>query len=527
MSKRRRRLFGKRGTDSLCSMLKRPELDPEVAQSLLETLLALVDPSQDGPSDPDHAASEREAAGLNAARFLGDPAATGALLDLAASEATWTRVLCVQLLAALNAAKPDMASAALLRTEQGLSRLLDRLADRKEEVRNEVLVLLGSLTRGSSNLQAYVAFEDGHSRLLGLAARESGAVRRLARRFTAPGAGAVVPPHRFDVALDAVKIVANVLGGNAITRKLFVQAAEPLRDALAVCDAALQIGKASPRSLELASAGLAVLEALAGVAAGGAGHGAGRSRDGTATAAAAAAAAAATTGSHMGDDGKQGSADGGSAGGHGEEEEEAVDPSTAAANAAADTAVATTIGTEPLLWEGLGRIAFSNRLPPSLAARATAILTAVVRSGGSRAQITAAMSAVRDVAPGVDPTSFLAPHAAASSPAEGLSDPASAALAAALELAPAGSASPSSPGRLLIPSLAVRTGLSASDAVWADAACALAAAVAWSPAMPSSSSASSASARGAGRDAAVDDAGPATAISHILSPPPRTTVRRR
>ncbi|KAA0172846.1 hypothetical protein FNF27_05707 [Cafeteria roenbergensis] len=537
MAKRRRLLFGKRGTDSLCSLLKRPELDPEVAQSLLETLLALVDPSQDGPSDAEHAASQREAAGLNAARFLGDPAATGALLDLAASEATWTRVLCVQLLAALNAAKPDMASAALLRTEQGLSRLLDRLSDRKEEVRNEVLVLLGSLTRGSSNLQSYVAFEDGHSRLLGLAAREAGAVRRLARRFAAPGSGApgaVVPPHRFDVALDAVKIVANVLGGNAITRKLFVQSAEPLRDALAVLDAAVQIGKASPRSLELASAGLAVLEALAGAPDG-------RSRDraagaasgvgGIAAAAPPAAPRVAVAGSRKSDASKAGSAESSSAGNGAaaassraedeDEDEEAVDPSTAAANAAADSAVAAAIGTEPLLWDGLGRVAFSNRLPAPIAARAAAVLTAVVRAGGSRAQITAAMSAVRDVATGVDPHSFLLPQAATDSPGAAPVDPASAALADALELAPAGSAAASAVGRLLIPSLAVRTSLSASDPAWADAACALAAAVAWPAALPASSpTPREGSARGTGRETAVDDAGPATAVSHILSPPP-------
>ncbi|KAA0171324.1 hypothetical protein FNF28_00815 [Cafeteria roenbergensis] len=537
MAKRRRLLFGKRGTDSLCSLLKRPELDPEVAQSLLETLLALVDPSQDGPSDAEHAASQREAAGLNAARFLGDPAATGALLDLAASEATWTRVLCVQLLAALNAAKPDMASAALLRTEQGLSRLLDRLADRKEEVRNEVLVLLGSLTRGSSNLQSYVAFEDGHSRLLGLAAREAGAVRRLARRFAAPGSGApgaVVPPHRFDVALDAVKIVANVLGGNAITRKLFVQSAEPLRDALAVLDAAVQIGKASPRSLELASAGLAVLEALAGAPDG-------RSRDraagaasgvgGIVAAAPPAAPRVAVAGSRKSDASKAGSAESSSAGNGAaaassraedeDEDEEAVDPSTAAANAAADSAVAAAIGTEPLLWDGLGRVAFSNRLPAPIAARAAAVLTAVVRAGGSRAQITAAMSAVRDVATGVDPHSFLLPQAATDSPGAAPVDPASAALADALELAPAGSAAASAVGRLLIPSLAVRTSLSASDPAWADAACSLAAAVAWPAALPASSpTPREGSARGTGRETAVDDAGPATAVSHILSPPP-------
>jgi len=61
-----------------------------------------------------------------------------------------SRRLSVRPTSALHAAKQqDACSRAALRAERGLGRLLARLDDDREEVRNDVLVLLGRTTAGS------------------------------------------------------------------------------------------------------------------------------------------------------------------------------------------------------------------------------------------------------------------------------------------------------------------------------------------------------------------------------------------
>ena len=444
---------------TLGSMLSRPDLDPEVAQSLLETVLTLVDPSTDRPGAA--GSGDTSAAAENATRLLGDAAAVDALLSLASSPAMMSRLLCVQLLSALHAAKPDACSRAVLRAERGLGRLLARLDDHREEVRNDVLVLLGRMTAGSKELQTFVAFDDGHARLLRGAAAEAAAIRSLARRHAGEDAAAgraapprrggpsLVPSHRYAFPLDAARVARNVLAANDTTRKLFVQSAAPLRDALSLCGAG-NVVDGSGEGVKVVAAGLDVIEALVG--SGGAPEGAGR---GDAEAAA-----------------------------------------RAAATRAVDVRVCQAAAGEPRLWQTLGHLAFAGvggaGGGSGAAARAARVLAAVVRLGGPRAQVTASLAAIPGAPLELGPSEVVA------------------GMGPAACLVPPGSDSPGVSVRTLLPALAARATLRPRDDEMGAAAAALTRALLrpWPTA----------------DGGPADDTGATTGIGHALSPPPLPPV---
>ena len=53
----------------------------------------------------------------------------------------------------------------------GLQKLMDVLRDKREEVRNEMLILLRSLTRRNEEICKYIAFQDGFDILISIVKR--------------------------------------------------------------------------------------------------------------------------------------------------------------------------------------------------------------------------------------------------------------------------------------------------------------------------------------------------------------------
>ena len=53
----------------------------------------------------------------------------------------------------------------ILKSEMGVSRLMDVLVDAREVLRNDALLLLIQLTKGHANLQKIVAFENAFDKL--------------------------------------------------------------------------------------------------------------------------------------------------------------------------------------------------------------------------------------------------------------------------------------------------------------------------------------------------------------------------
>ena len=88
----------------------------------------------------------------------------------------------------------------ILGCPMGLQTLMDVLRDKREEVRNEMLVLLRFLTRRNEEMCKYIAFQDGFDVLISILKSEEGLVAR-----------------------DCLHIIYNMIANSVLTLKLFSQ----------------------------------------------------------------------------------------------------------------------------------------------------------------------------------------------------------------------------------------------------------------------------------------------------------------
>lgn len=82
----------------------------------------------------------------------------------------------------------------------GLQKLVDVLKDKREEVRNEMLLLLRSLTRRNDEICKFIAFQDGFDILISILIQEKGSISR-----------------------DCLNIIYNMVVNSVLTLKLFSQ----------------------------------------------------------------------------------------------------------------------------------------------------------------------------------------------------------------------------------------------------------------------------------------------------------------
>jgi hypothetical protein len=196
--------------DTLCR-----ESSQEVVTEVLELLSKLVAVEGGGGTRPAAATQGRGAGGVAGAGGLSDqtpyintefllqnPVAVDKLLSLLQEkDKLWLRLNAVRLLRTLADNRPEMVGASVLDVEAGMMRLVDVLKDQREEVRNELLLLLVGLTRRSEQVQNFCAFNDVWGSLLAIMEEEA-------------MAGAIV--H------DCLQTIGNTLEGNNLTCKLFV-----------------------------------------------------------------------------------------------------------------------------------------------------------------------------------------------------------------------------------------------------------------------------------------------------------------
>ena len=88
----------------------------------------------------------------------------------------------------------------ILGCSMGLQKLVDVLNDSREEVRNEMLLLLRSLTRRNQEICKFIAFQDGYDILIRILESEDGVVAR-----------------------DCLHIIYNMVANSVLTLKLFSQ----------------------------------------------------------------------------------------------------------------------------------------------------------------------------------------------------------------------------------------------------------------------------------------------------------------
>ncbi|XP_078799388.1 general vesicular transport factor p115-like [Oryzias latipes] len=105
-------------------------------------------------------------------KFLQDPERITLLLTLLEEFDFHVRWPAVKLLTALLKSQGAQVQGIILVSPMGVSRLMDLLADSREVIRNDGLLLLQQLTRGNAAIQKIVAFENAFERLLDIITEE-------------------------------------------------------------------------------------------------------------------------------------------------------------------------------------------------------------------------------------------------------------------------------------------------------------------------------------------------------------------
>ncbi|XP_035516101.1 general vesicular transport factor p115 isoform X1 [Morone saxatilis] len=194
LSKKYRMEVGTQAMDHLINILQTDRSDSEILGYALDTLYNLIcndeeeeqDESEDAVtpipvagkhknvSMPDENA-QKQADDLGAQftdTFIQDPEHVTLLLALLEEFDFHVRWPAVKLLTALLKNQCVQVQGVILVSPMGVSRLMDLLADSREVIRNDGLLLLQQLTKSNAAIQKIVAFENAFERLLDIITEE-------------------------------------------------------------------------------------------------------------------------------------------------------------------------------------------------------------------------------------------------------------------------------------------------------------------------------------------------------------------
>ncbi|XP_026159118.1 general vesicular transport factor p115 isoform X2 [Mastacembelus armatus] len=194
LSKKYHMEVGTQAMDHLINILQTDRSDSEILGYALDTLYNIIcndeeeeqDESEDAVtplpvsgkyknvSMPDENA-QKQADDLGAQftdKFIQDPEHVTLLLTLLEEFDFHVRWPGVKLLTALLKNQGAQVQGIILVSPMGVSRLMDLLADSREVIRNDGLLLLQQLTKGNAAIQKIVAFENAFERLLDIITEE-------------------------------------------------------------------------------------------------------------------------------------------------------------------------------------------------------------------------------------------------------------------------------------------------------------------------------------------------------------------
>uniref|UniRef100_A0A8C1FV27 General vesicular transport factor p115 n=1 Tax=Cyprinus carpio carpio TaxID=630221 RepID=A0A8C1FV27_CYPCA len=177
LSKKYRMEVGTMAMDHLVRILQSDRTDTEILGYALDTLYNIVcsDEEEEPADDSEEEREQKQEDDLGAQfteKFIGDPDNITLLLTLLEEFDFHVRWPGVKLLTALLKSQCAPVQSIVLVSPMGVSRLMDLLADSREVIRNDGLLLLQQLTKGNTAIQKIVAFENAFERLLEIITEE-------------------------------------------------------------------------------------------------------------------------------------------------------------------------------------------------------------------------------------------------------------------------------------------------------------------------------------------------------------------
>ncbi|XP_042340728.1 general vesicular transport factor p115 isoform X5 [Plectropomus leopardus] len=172
LSKKYRMEVGTQAMDHLINILQTDRSDSEILGYALDTLYNII--CNDEEEEQDETA-QKQADDLGAQftdQFIQDPEHVTLLLTLLEEFDFHVRWPGVKLLTALLKNQGVQVQGIILVSPMGVSRLMDLLADSREVIRNDGLLLLQQLTKSNAAIQKIVAFENAFERLLDIITEE-------------------------------------------------------------------------------------------------------------------------------------------------------------------------------------------------------------------------------------------------------------------------------------------------------------------------------------------------------------------
>ncbi|XP_070406213.1 general vesicular transport factor p115 isoform X1 [Nothobranchius furzeri] len=170
LSKKYRMEVGTQAMDHLINILQTDRSDSEILGYALDTLYNIIcndEEEEQDESEDENAQKQTDDLGAQfTEKFIQDPEHITLLLTLLEEFDFHVRWPGVKLLTALLKNQGVQVQGIVLVSPMGVSRLMDLLADSREVIRNDGLLLLQQLTKGNAAIQKIVAFENAFERLL-------------------------------------------------------------------------------------------------------------------------------------------------------------------------------------------------------------------------------------------------------------------------------------------------------------------------------------------------------------------------
>ncbi|XP_077379874.1 general vesicular transport factor p115 isoform X1 [Festucalex cinctus] len=176
LSKKYRMEVGTQAMDHLINILQTDRSDSEILGYALDTLYNVIcNDEEEEQDESEDETAQKQADDLGAKfteAFIQDPEHITLLLTMLEEFDFHVRWPAVKLLTALLRNQCVQLQSIILVSPMGVSRLMDLLADSREVIRNDGLLLLQQLTKGNAAIQKIVAFENAFERLLDIITEE-------------------------------------------------------------------------------------------------------------------------------------------------------------------------------------------------------------------------------------------------------------------------------------------------------------------------------------------------------------------